>query len=478
MKKSLFCIFMCFVMLGMSGCGKSQETALQDDESQHVTLKWYINMDEPAGFDEVMEEANRYLNEKLNVTLDLVCIQPGDYDQKMQLVLASKEEFDIAWTSNWANKYEPNAMKGSYLALDDLLSQVPELRDFYKDEIWDATRVSGHIYGIPMNQVLYNQSGFTMVKSIADRYDISPDSIKSMDDLEAAYQTVRDNEPDDVIMTSSNVPYFFDQVTTVADNVSIVDGKATDRWDELYIPHWNRMYRWNQSGFFPKDISTFMDKTSLTKAGKIFCDHYRYLPGAAGKFEILFQLPVYAVPASQPFMSRQSIQTTLNAISATSKHPVRALKLLNLMNSDPYLLNLICYGLEDRDFVKDPENPNRMERQTNYYISEYLVGNQFLAYLVPSYEDGVWEETEEANRTAVVDPNIGFSFDSTPVEMEMAQVSSVKAEYEKTLGYGLADPEVTVPTYQDKLELAGYQKVLDEVQRQYDQWIANQNKEK
>ena len=25
-----------------------------------------------------------------------------------------------------------------------------------------------------------------------------------------------------------------------------------------------------------------------------------------------------------------------------------------------------------------------------YYISEYMIGSQFLAYLVPSYEDGVW----------------------------------------------------------------------------------------
>ena len=64
------------------------------------------------------------------------------------------------------------------------------------------------------------------------------------------------------------------------------------------------------------------------------------------------------------------------------------MKLLELMHTDKYLLNLICYGIEGRDYTKDPNDENRMIRDSGgYYISEYLVGNQFLAYLVPSYED-------------------------------------------------------------------------------------------
>ena len=58
-------------------------------------------------------------------------VQPGDYDQKIQMAMAANEKFDLVWTASWANPYQNNALKGGYLELDELLNQVPTLRDFY-----------------------------------------------------------------------------------------------------------------------------------------------------------------------------------------------------------------------------------------------------------------------------------------------------------------------------------------------------------
>ena len=63
------------------------------------------------------------------------------------------------WTSGWANKFEPNVSKGAYLPLDEYLD-LPELaglKALYKDEVWGAASVNGKIYGVPVEQVLYNQ---------------------------------------------------------------------------------------------------------------------------------------------------------------------------------------------------------------------------------------------------------------------------------------------------------------------------------
>ena len=236
--------------------------------------------------------------------------------------------------------------------------------------------------------------------------------------------------------------------------------------------------RWNEKGFFPADIATLDDTSSLVKQKKVYANYSRYLPGNAGKFKLSNGYDVIARPTGRAILNRGGIQSTLNAISANCKNPVRALKLIDLLFEDQYLLNLLCYGIEGRDYEKDPNNPNRMNRDAGsaYYIAEFMVGSQFLAYLAPSYEDGVWEQTKKENEEADVDPYIGFSFDPAPVESEMSQISSVKQEYSKILGFGLQDPEVVFPERQEKLDTAGRKVVMDEVQRQLDEWLATENK--
>lgn len=76
--------------LCFTGCGNQQPpVSYQDDMGEHVNLKWYIRCQEPSGFAEVMEAANEYLNEKLNVTLDLVCVQRGG----------------MTWHAKWKNPF-------------------------------------------------------------------------------------------------------------------------------------------------------------------------------------------------------------------------------------------------------------------------------------------------------------------------------------------------------------------------------------
>ena len=52
----------------------------------------------------------------------------------------------------------------------------------------------------------------------------------------------------------------------------------------------------------------------------------------------------------------------------------------------------------------------------------------------------------------------------------MASVSAVKAEYELALDSGSMDPDKYMPEFLEKLENAGAQKIIDEVQRQVDEW--------
>ena len=105
-----------------------------------------------------------------------------------------------------------------------------------------------------------------------------------------------------------------------------------------------------------------------------------------------------------------------------------------------------------------------------YYVAEFMIGSQFLAYLVPSYEDGVWEETRSENEAADIDPNIGFSFDRKPVETEIANVSAVSEEY-KGMNFGLyEDVESVYNEREEKYEKAGKYIIKEEIERQFKEW--------
>lgn len=477
---SILCVLLSASLL--CSCGsKTQEKKVYKDTDEHVNLVWYVTAAEPAGIKEVMEKVNEYLGEKLNVTLDLRVIESGDYETKMQLALASGEPVDLIWTSNWKFNYESNVLKNAFLPLDDYLDspELSDLKNYYHESIWDAAKVSGKIYGVPMEQVMYNQKGIHFTdKTYLDKYGYTNyyDQVHDMDELTDMLQTITDGEANDptfYAVSTKQSDFFIPEMTTVSSGWEISpEGEVTDRKSEYDI--WRRqMYDWNKRGFFPASVTSGGDGADLN----VLTTYCRYLPGVEGKSELSDKKhrEHIVVPSTEPFMGRNGIQSTLTAVAANSKNPVRALKLLYLTHTDEYLLNLLCYGIEGRDFTKDPENPKRMNReQGGYYLAEFLIGSQFLAYLAPSYEDGVWEETKKANEEAYVDPNIGFCFDPSSVESDISQVSAVKQEFSDIFAYGLSDPEITIPAYYEKLELAGFNQIGDEIKAQYSEW-KNQN---
>ena len=93
------------------------------------------------------------------------------------------------------------------MELNGLLEQVPELKEFYDDQIWQGVSVNGKIYGVPMYQAMTAQTGLCMKKDIVEKYGIDPYNINSFDELTEIYQTVKDNEPG-LYVTTTGTDYF------------------------------------------------------------------------------------------------------------------------------------------------------------------------------------------------------------------------------------------------------------------------------
>lgn len=473
--KRLLCVVLAIgIILSLAACGPQQSAVnLEDDMSKEVTLKWYISMAKPARADEVMVEVNKYLKEKLNAQLDLQFINPGDYVQKMQMIMSSQEEYDLCFTSNWNNNYTDNVRRGAYLEIDELLDQVPALRDFYTDGMWEAVEVNGLRYAVPNNQVMYTQQGWWFKKDEVEKYNLDVEGIKNFEDMGKVFQVIVDNT--DLMATRTGYPTLFLPMDTEvpATNLFIVDGKVTNREAET-LEGYKAMRDWYLNGYFPADIQTGGDETGLMMAGKVFSRYNRPLPGAEAKHEISYPYSIVQIETNEPALTRSGIQGALTGISATSKNPIRALKLLELLHTDKYLFNLICYGIEGEDWTRVGDTDHIERDSSGYYVQEFQIGNQFLGYFLPGYTDTVWEETDEGNRTAKVDENMGFDFDPTPISNEIANLSATNKEFNSSLNLGLDDPEVVLAKRAEKAKASGVDKVVAEVQRQYDEWKKTQ----
>ena len=144
-----------------------------------VKLTWYFVGPWPQPEqDQVFAEVNKVIKAKINATVDFKPLSWGDYDQKMKVVIASGEPYDIAFTSNWINNYAQNVGKGAFLPLDDLLAKyAPQSFASVPKTFWEAAKVKGKIYGFVNQQISARTPAIGIPKALADQYNFDINSL-------------------------------------------------------------------------------------------------------------------------------------------------------------------------------------------------------------------------------------------------------------------------------------------------------------
>ena len=497
-KKVLVCLLAAAMTAGMmAGCqpgeGSQSETPSNGEsgnEREEVELVWYVGGSGPqADIDTVAEEWNKYLKEKLNCTLKIIETDFGNYDTKMQTTIAGQTKFDMCYTANWSNNYYTNVNKKAFLELDDLIDEyAPDLKADIPEAGWEAVKVNGKIYAIPNQQIWAMTNVIYLTKDSVDKYNFDINSVTGLKDLEPLFEAFKKDNPDKYPMTFTsggaldfltfNMGY--DELAgRHIPGVIMLDDEELKVVNQFELPqvqeHYKLMYEWNQKGYIRKDGSTVSDANADKKAGKhIMCFGGTYKPGGLQAEETNFGTELYEVKISDSWLPTSGITATMTAISQTSENPERAMEFLNLFNTDETLYNMVTKGLEGVHYERVDDTYIKLNPDSGYYPNaDWMYGNQFLAYLNEGQGENDWADTIEINETAKPSPALGFSFDSTQVQTEMASVQAVVKEYELALDSGSVNPDEKLPEFLDKLEKAGSQKIMDEVQRQLDEWKAN-----
>ena len=227
------------------------------------------------------------------------------------------------------------------------------------------------------------------------------------------------------------------------------------------------MHKWYSDGLINPDAATTDQgpKWNVVSSGQGF-------PGAEVSWATGRGKDVYAEPFAGPIYSTTSILGSVNAISAASKYKAEALKYLELMNTDETLRNMMAYGIEGVDYTKNEDGTiSRVEN--GYNPATYSQASYFPLYPVAPNPADQWDKVKEWNEKAASSVLLGFNFDRSNVETEIANCSLVMDRYKKELYTGTRDPEEAVPALYADLEKAGLETIRAEYQKQIDEWRAS-----
>ncbi|MEK8127154.1 ABC transporter substrate-binding protein [Paenibacillus filicis] len=435
----------------------------------------------------VEAEINKITTAKLNTTIKLMPTDGGSYEQKLNTMVAAGEQFDIAWTSFWMFNYAQNARRGAFLELGPMLDNTaPELKKTFPDIVWEALKVDGKIYGILNYQTITNKEGFVIQKRFADKYGLDPKTINTIKDIEPFLMKIKENEPD-IIPFAMTRAGNFENMKTTYNNVEYISNEAivgiyrddaqTKVFDVIQSPGYKEyltlMSDWYKKGLINKDAPTVKALDDRKKTGQLAVTFHNVLkPGKEVEEKIASGgQDIVIVPTTEPFVGTNTIIQSMQSISKTSRNPERALKFLNLLNTDKELLNLICYGIEGKHYNRVSSNTVKLIENSGYSPNQtWVFGNGFLADLQEGQSQAVRDQTLKENREAKPSPILGFTFDPEPVQTEIANIQAVNDEFGPPLNTGAASVDQKLAEYIEKRKKAGIDKVVAEVQKQLNAW--------
>ena len=492
-KKQLFALAMAGVMSAglLAGCGGGDSSAAAGSGStasgasteETTEIVWMIRGDEPKNYDSVMAAVNEKLKADINMTLDLRFISPGDYDTKMQMAMAGGDDWDLCFTSHWANNYVNAAGKGAYLELSEemLKENAPNMMSTIPEKFWDGIKVNGNIYALMNYQVMYDQAGYMILKEAVDEQGIDMNSIDSWDSLNATLKTLKEAYPDKYATRGGGVInhdlIFQEEPQTTIMNMPFLtyDPETQKISNTIYFENIEEnlksMKLWKDEGYVPADAATMKDEVTMLSQGQILSRYSRIKPGNDAALKVQYGNDWVSFPLSEGVINTMAVQSTLTAVNVNSEHPEKAIQLFDYIFGSEEVSNMLFFGLEGQDYELVD---GRVQTLPDCWVaSAWMLGNQFNAYLTEADVEGVWEETMKGNEEAALDPLFGFVPDRTPIETEMATCEAIWLEYKDILYYGLQDYNTVVPEMLDKMNKAGLEKVTAELQSQVDEFLAS-----
>ena len=443
----------------------------------------------------VEEAINAITREKIGAEVKLKPISIWDYASTVSLALQGGEQIDVFQSLGDLNTAISTGMA---LDLTDLMATCAAESQTLIGEKWlAACSHNGRIFGIPSYKPIALTPMVVYRQDIADTLGIDMTAVNTVSDITAVLAKVKQAKPDMIPLaavntgniglglTLPNVDYLTDNYYSpkgvlMNDDLKVVDYYAS----ELFAKTCALARGWYNDGLVMKDAATTSSTAAeLMASGNYFAyiASYSYpeadtaasLEAQCGGFDLGAKI------VGSAFLDTTSINALTWMVASTSTAPEQALKFINLTFTDPQIVNLIIYGLKDRDYVLSADGfmsyPEGQEAASVPYTSQLscgTLGNFFIMYPMAgtNTKSLAWEL--EQNQTAKTSVAMGFTFDNSSVKTEYTAVTNVIDQYLPGLICGSVDPTTEIPTFLQRLQDAGISEIIAAKQTQLDAWAA------
>jgi putative aldouronate transport system substrate-binding protein len=500
--KVLALVLLCGLALNMT------VWAADADTSKFVKINMLVLGNRPTNGQEEAVQAkwNELLKAKVNANLELKWIDWTDWYTKYNLILASGEPLDlITIATDWLDTW-PNAQRGAFMALDELLPKYAPLT--WKEvspASWAECKYEGKIYFIPedhytqwINHGLYYRGDW------AKEFGL-PVPLVTWENLGKYLQGVKDKkgivpwDANGVEKTRPMIEGWFNSHTDSIELPMVPTGavlgvfmaKSAEEYykvvspvfDETFMDFAKLMKQWGDAGYWREDVLNFKgDTRAELRAGQTGMDAHHTQTFRSLRVDMdkdqpgsELQMFAFAEAENRNNLISMSISHGGTAVGAHSKNPERALMVYEVIRQDEQMYRLLNYGMEGVQYVIENgvmKRPAGYDNTRDGFWSDFW-GGRVDRFELPS--DTIWSGMPEIyaryDKIKKPFPYGRFVFNKTPVEAELAAISDVANQLAPGIAFGKAgDPVKAVEELRTKLKQAGFDKVTAELQKQLDEY--------
>ncbi|HJC24447.1 MAG TPA: ABC transporter substrate-binding protein [Candidatus Eisenbergiella merdavium] len=503
MKKKIIAGLLAAMMLFTAGCGgagtssadtaagggSAEEAAAVENASGSAeaaaessgevpTIIWWNVGSLPTNADAWEEEVNKYLESEIGVRVDYRAIPWGDWPTKHNTIINSGEYFDIMFVD--VGLYNQFASMGAFADLTDLLpTAAPKLQEFIPEEIWQGVTTRDGIFAVPTYKDCARTSFFVFDKQYIDKYNIDYESIDTMEELDSYFRTIKAGEGDSYYPLQMTTALcwngLFENYDTLGGSLDAVGVRLDDEDYQVVCTleqpdiqeNLNWLHTWYMDGITNPDANVQTE----TNRQRPFFKAVGW-PGAVASWAISEGVDEYvATKVFGPSYTTESIQGSLNCISANSEHKEAALKLLEFVNTDHKARDMFAYGIEGENFEYVEDNVVRLLDDVFSAISTYSQASFFTMSTVEGNQKDQYEEIKEQNEAATSTALLGFTLNMEPIMDELAACRTVWSKYSNDLTTGASDPNEVIPQIIKEMKSVGLDTVMEEAQRQVDEFL-------
>lgn len=464
-----------------------------------VTLKLYFPDQKKPMFDEVWNAIAEKTKDKLNVKFDVQFVPWNDYRDKIKLLSASGDNFDAYFDANW-NIYDQMVAQGALLDIAPLLPKyAPTLYKKYEELNYiKPISTGGKIYAAPWTIGKALRPYFIYRADLAEKYNVDMSNVKTVEDLEPYLKAIKDNEPD-VLPTwwakgagANNFAQIIKAYTTKYELDAVSNGLVYDLNDashkivpleqtQAFREAAHTIRRWYEAGYISKDSISMEQKDQFGNGRSAGFWHEIDSAVSVKSFEVpgAINAGVNLYP-DKKFRNDSPLGNVI-AINKNAANPERMLMFLELLSTDRDVYDMVLYGIEGKTYVKDGDKvkyPEGLDASKSTYLDwpgQWAFWRSGFVRPDDTRPQSYWDAMQAAveDPTNIMTPLGSFSPNYDAIKTEIAKRDAVADELLRVIEFGLdKDVDKAVDDYIAKQKAAGTDKIVEELQKQVDAYLA------